>query len=249
MQVVVDSLLTQYERVGKGKPVVILHGWADSSAGWHAFSSGLADSFDVISIDLPGFGGTEMPSKPWGLDEYAAFVGAFLKKIRVTPYALVGHSNGGAIAVRGLATGSLHTERLVLLDSAGIRNMYKGRNGMLRAITKTGKFIAMPLPKSVKKRLRRKVYKTVGSDMLVVERLQETFKRVVTDDIQANAAVLHSRTLLIYGEDDLATPVQYGRLLHNLIGGSTLEVVPEAGHFVHLDKPDVVLQRVRGFLA
>lgn len=248
MQVVVDSLLTQYERVGKGRPVVILHGWADSSAGWQAFRSGLADTFDVISIDLPGFGGTEMPAMAWGLDEYAAFVSAFLKKIRVKPYALIGHSNGGAIAIRGLANGSLDAQRLVLLDSAGIRSMYKGRNKILRTITKTGKFVVMPLPKSVKRRLRKKVYKTVGSDMLVVEHLQETFKRVVTDDIQTNAAVLKPRTLLIYGEDDLATPIQYGRILHNLISGSTFEVIPEAGHFVHLDKPDVVLQRVRRFL-
>jgi pimeloyl-ACP methyl ester carboxylesterase len=249
MQVVVDSLLTQYERVGKGKPVVILHGWADSSNGWQAFRNGLADTFDVISIDLPGFGGTEVPTMAWGLDEYAAFVGAFLKKIRVKPYALIGHSNGGAIAVRGLANGSLSTERLVLLDSAGIRSMYKGRNKVLRTITKTGKFVVMPLPKALKKRLRKKVYKAVGSDMLVVERLQETFKRVVTDDIQANAAVLHTRTLLIYGEDDLATPIQYGRILHNLISGSIFEIVPEAGHFVHLDKPEVVIKRIRGFLA
>lgn len=249
MQVVVDSLLTQYERVGKGKSVLILHGWGDSLAGWRPFVHELAADYEVTTLDLPGFGGTERPMVAWGLDEYIVFVANFLKKIKVKPYAIIGHSNGGAMAVRGLACGKLHAERLVLLDSAGIRNLYKGRNKALRMVTKTGKLFTTPLPKSVKKKLRRKVYDTIGSDMLVVESLQETFKRVVTDDIQADAATLNVRTLLIYGDDDLATPLQYARILHNLISNSTLEVVPEAGHFVHLDKPDVVLQRIRGFLA
>ena len=249
MQVVVNSLLTQYERVGKGKPVVVLHGWGDSSKGWQAFQQGLSDKFDVIVLDLPGFGGTQTPNETWGLDEYAAFARDFLKKLKVKPYAIIGHSNGGAIAVRGIARNILSTERLVLLDSAGIRNLYKGRKKVLRIITKAGKVMTLPLPKTVKKRLRRKVYKTVGSDMLIVERLQETFKRVVTDDVQPDAAVLRLPTLIMYGEDDLATPVQYGRILRNLISHSTLEIVPEAGHFVHLDRPKVVLDAIEGFLA
>jgi pimeloyl-ACP methyl ester carboxylesterase len=119
----------------------------------------------------------------------------------------------------------------------------------LRIITKTGKVATMPLPKSIKKRLRRKVYKTVGSDMLVVERLQETFKRVVTDDIQADAATLQLPVLLIYGEDDLATPPQYGRILRNLINRSKFEIIPNAGHFAHLDQPNEVTKKVGGFLA
>lgn len=250
MQVVVDSLLTHYEREGKGKTVVVLPGWADSSKGWAAFSHSLSEYYDVISIDLPGFGETDTPTQPWGLDDYAAFVSAFLKKLHnIKPYALIAHSNGGAIAIRGLAAGELSAERLVLLDSAGIRSMYKGRTKVLRLITKTGKLLTMPLPKGIKRSLRRKVYKTVGSDMLVVERLQETFKRVVTDDVQTDATKVRIPTLLLYGEDDLATPVHYGRILHNLIDGSRLEVIPEAGHFAHLDKPEIVEDQIRKFLS
>jgi len=248
MQVVVDSLLTQYERAGKGKVVLILHGWGDNSKGWQEFQELINKDYDVIVLDLPGFGGTDAPTQTWGLDEYAAFVSAFLKKIRVKSEAIIAHSNGGAIAIRGLAQGKLQAKSLVLLDSAGIRTYHKGRNRVIRMLTKTGKLVTMPLPASFKNRLRRKVYKTVGSDMLVVESLQETFKRVVTDDIQSDAAALNLPVLIIYGEEDTATPLQYGQILHNLISGSTLEVVPGAGHFVHLDEPRVVANNIRGFL-
>lgn len=248
MQVVVNSLLTQYERVGKGNSVLVLHGWGDNSKGWRDFAGQLAADYDVIVPDLPGFGGTQTPKEAWGLGDYAAFVRDFLSKIRAQPYAVIGHSNGGAMAIRGLASGDFQTNKLVLLDSAGIRSEYLGRKKALRVITKTGKLFTAPLPHGVKKRLRRKVYETIGSDMLVVERLQETFKKVVTDDVQKDAATLKTPTLLIYGEDDLDTPVQYGRIFHNLIGGSIFEVVPGAGHFAHRDKPDRVLALIQEFL-
>lgn len=249
MQVVVDSMLTQYRRKGKGKTVVVLHGWGDNSAGLGVLCDHLSKQYDVIAVDLPGFGGTVPPSTAWGLDEYAHFVKAFLQKIGVnTVRAFVGHSNGGAMAVRGLANGDLEAEKLVLLASAGIRNVYKGRNKALRIITKTGKLFTMPLPAAMKQKIRRKVYKTVGSDMLVAEHMQETFKRVVTDDVRADAAQLTLPVLLVYGEDDESTPVWYGEQFHELMPTSTLEILPGAGHFVHLDRPADVAYAIREFL-
>lgn len=238
MQVIVDSILTHYVRQGKGKVVVVLHGWGDSAAGLRGICSSLSKRYDVIAIDLPGFGATTAPEQAWGLSDYVTFVQHFLQKIHVgDTWAFVGHSNGGAMVIRGLASGQFTAERAVLIASAGIRNVYKGRNKALRIITKTGKLLSTPLPASIKRRLRRKVYQTVGSDMLVAEHLQETFKRVVSDDVRQDAAKLSVPTLLIYGEADEATPIWYGQQFHQLINGSTLEVLPGAGHFVHLERP------------
>lgn len=237
MQVVIDTLLTHYETEGTGKLVVILHGWGDSSDGFKRLQKSLAQRHKVTVLDLPGFGKTQAPHQVWGLDDYAVFVAHFLKKIDAGPVkTLVGHSNGGAIVIRGLAKGTLRADRLVLIASAGIRGVYKGRVKVLRYITKAGKALTMPLPNSIKRRLRQKVYKTIGSDMLVAEHLQETFKKVISDDVRLDARKLLLPTLLLYGEDDTETPVWYGETFHELITGSTLTVLPNAGHFVHLDR-------------
>ncbi|HUC89484.1 MAG TPA: alpha/beta hydrolase [Patescibacteria group bacterium] len=250
MQVVVDSLLTHYQAEGSGRVMVLLHGWGDSAAGLGGLQKALAKQYKVIALDLPGFGGTEAPHEVWGLDNYAEFVKDFLKKVDSGPVTvLAGHSNGGAIAVRGLAKGTLQADRLVLIASAGIRGVYKGRVRALRYITKAGKALTMPLPKGVKQKLRQKVYTSVGSDMLVAEHLQETFKRVVTDDVRQDAASLTIPTLLIYGEQDQATPVQYGETFHELIDGSELQILPGAGHFVHIDRPETVVKAIEGFAA
>lgn len=246
MQAVVESLATHFERLGdeKNKKVLIVHGWGDTAKGWSSTQAKLAQYYDVVTLDLPGFGETEMPPSVWSLDSYASFVASFIKKLKFKPFAIVAHNSGGAIAIRGLANNVLKTERLLLLDSAGIRSEYRGRQNIWQMITRTGKILSYPLPKSLKKQLRQKVYMKIGGNNLVHNRLQETFKRIVTDDVQSNAARLDVPTLLIYGEDDLSTPPAYGRILHNLIKGSRLEIVSGAGHFVHLDKPDETLKLI-----
>lgn len=249
MQLVVDGLLTQYMQSGSGPTVVLLHGWGDNAQSLSSIQAGLAAHFTILTPDLPGFGGSQSPDQAWGLDDYAQFVAKFLDKLQLTAiHALVGHSNGGAIAIRGLSKGILTADRLVLLASAGIRNQYKGRHRALRYLAKAGKLVTMPLPVAAKRRLRQQVYRTIGSDMLVAEHLQDSFRKVVTDDVQADAARIAIPTLLIYGEADEQTPVRFGERFHQLIDGSTLEVLPSVGHFVHLERPQLVLKSVEEFL-
>lgn len=250
MQVVVNGLLIHYEAVGKGKAVLALHGWGDTSRSWKRLQKTLASSYTVITVDLPGFGASAAPEADWTLNDYASFLKDFLKKIQKEDvYAVIGHSNGGAIVMRGLSSKVLNAKRLVLVGSAGIRNEYKGRNKALRYVTKTGKALTAPLPKSTKKLLRQKVYKTVGSDMLVAEHLQGTFKNIVEDDVRKDAAGIAIPVLLVYGADDTATPPRYGQLFHEQIKNSELKIIPGAGHFVHQDKPQETEKYIKEFLS
>ena len=249
MQVIVDGLLTDYHVSGRGKTVVLLHGWGDRAAGLRTIQTALAASYKVVALDLPGFGKTVAPPKAWGLTDYALFVARFLQKIDVeSVYAFIGHSNGGGIAIRGLGRHILQADKLVLLASAGIRGTYNARNKTLRLVVKAGKVLTLPLPAPIKRRLRRTVYSSMGSDMLVAEHLQETFKKIVADDVRADAALLNMPALLLYGEDDQQTPVQYGELFHECIQDSTLEILPGAGHFLYLDRPEEVMSAIREFL-
>ncbi len=247
MQVIVDSLLVNYRSIGKEKEtIVMLHGWGDSSSTFDRIASTLSNKYTIILIDLPGFGGTQPPSQSWGLDEYAKFVADFLQKINCKNIkAIVGHSNGGAIVLRGLGSGVLSAGKLVLLASAGIRDQYKGRKKVLRLVAKTAKLMTKPLPKQVQARLKKKAYRAIGSDLFVAEHLQETFKRIITDDVQADAEKVRIPCLLIYGSEDTATPPEYGEIYHRLIKNSKLHILPNAGHFVHLDQPDEVTQLIR----
>lgn len=241
--------MTYYERAGKGKTVLVLHGWGDSMQSFRGLSATLREAFEVVALDLPGFGKTDAPVEAWDLTDYANFIAAFIAKIGVKKvYTIIGHSNGDAIAIRGLGAKSLASDKLVLLASSGIRGEYKGRAKALRLLAKTGKLLTKPLPKSAKKRLRKSVYESIGSDMLVVEHMQATFKKVITDDVQANAPSVKAKTLLIYGDKDTATPVRYGERLRDLIPGSSLTVLNDCGHFILHEQPEKATTAIVEFL-
>jgi pimeloyl-ACP methyl ester carboxylesterase len=248
MQVVVDNLLTTYEKTGKGPLVLLIHGWGDSQVTFKQLVQSLRKDHTVVTLDLPGFGQSEIPHEVWTLDIYARFVQKFLAKIEASPQTIIAHSNGGAVAIRGLSLGALQADKLVLLASAGIRDRQSFRRFFLKIIAKTGKVLTFWLPRHHKKTLQKRLYGTVGSDMLAVPHLQETFKITVRQDIQKDAKHLRLPTLLIYGEGDKATPPLYGELFKKLIPNSRLEIIPKAEHFVHHDQPEQVDELIKGFL-
>lgn len=250
MQVVVDNLLLSYHKAGKGSRVVCLHGWGDDSTTFNQLSAKLQKKYEVLALDLPGFGGSQVPQKAWNLENYIQLVADWLKKIKVNGvYCFIGHSFGGSIATAGLVGNELKADKLVLLASAGVRNRYSMRKKMLAAAAKTGKASTFWLPKSQKQKLRKGFYKKIGSDALLDPKLEETFKEIVQRDIQAEASRINIPTLLIYGSDDQQTPLEDAKLLHKAIKNSRLEIIPGAGHFVHHEHPDQIGDLVEDFLS
>lgn len=248
MQVIVQSLLTHYEMYGSGKTIVIVHGWGDSMKTWHRFATDLSHGYNVVLLDLPGFGGSQAPSYDWGIGDYAEHLAAFLKKLHLKPYAIIGHSNGGAIAIKGLAHGMFSLNKLVLLASAGIRNTDATRKTALKITAKVAKVALVAIPKSAREKLKRRAYGAIGSDLYVADHLMGTFKKVVGEDIRTDATKITSPTLLLYGSADKATPTVFGTLLAEAISTSTFEIIDGADHFLQLTAREACVQRIKEFV-
>jgi pimeloyl-ACP methyl ester carboxylesterase len=249
MQIVVDGLLTHVEMQGKGKLVLVLHGWGDNLQGLAALQAELAKDYKVLALDLPGFGVSQAPKDVWNLDNYSRFIESLLKKMELSqPYAVIGHSNGGALAIKAVSTGKLQPEKLVLLAASGVRNSQKVKRFVLKVIAKLGNAATIWMPERYRRGLRKSLYGVAGSDMLVEPQLEETFKKTVRQDVQKDAAKIDVPTLLVYGENDRAVPIEDARTYNRLIKNSRLEVVPDAEHFVHLDKPARVTTLIKEFL-
>lgn len=248
MNVVVNGLMTNYQKAGHGQPIILLHGWGDNSATFDKLIELLAGDYELFALNLPGIGQTQAPEGVWGLEDYAQFVQAWSKKVGINyPYALIGHSNGGSVAMHGVAKNILQPKRLVLLASAGVRNNRKIKKSLLKAASKTGKAITLPLPSRTRMKIRNRLYQRIGSDIGLFPQMEETFRKIISEDTQADAENIKIPTLLIYGEQDKVTPVQYGKMFRQLIKESKLEVI-EAGHFLHQEKPQQVAKLIKDFL-
>ncbi len=250
MNVVVDGLMTNYSKAGKGKVIVFLHGWADNSQTFTQLAGILKARHTVISLDLPGFGSSQKPATAWNTDNFSDFVAHFLKKID-TPdvYAYITHSFGGTVAMNGLAKNTIKANKLVLMATAGVRGKNKPKKVALLGVAKISKLIFYPMPKNFKERLRQKMYGKIGSDLLVLGQMEPTFRKIINEDMRANAAELNLPTLLIYGSGDDQTPTEDGQIYHSFIKNSQLEIIDAAGHFVHNDEPEQVAKLVTEFLA
>ncbi|HUC95353.1 MAG TPA: alpha/beta hydrolase [Candidatus Saccharimonadia bacterium] len=248
MQIIVDDMSVNYQIKGEGRVIVLIHGWGVSSENLNVLSTNLARDYQVVSLDLPGFGLSTMPSGVWGLNDYAKFLKAFISKLELSVYSFVGHSNGGSILIYAVASSYLTCKKLVLLGSAGIRNTQKFRRRALYVTAKVGKLPLMLMPSRASKSLKTNFHKIIGSDVDVTPEMIESYKKIVRHDLSGEASKIQTPTLLIYGSNDKDTPPAFGEKYHNLLKTSELKIVNNAGHFVFIDQPAITLELIRTFL-
>jgi pimeloyl-ACP methyl ester carboxylesterase len=248
MQVIVDEHVVGYDRTGHGPIVVLLHGWGAHRGSMAILAKELAERYDVVSVDVPGFGESERPDSTWSLANYAEWLTLFLDKLNISKvYGLIGHSNGGAIAIKAVGSG-LAVNRLILLGASGIRNRENGKKLLLQSAAKAGKIATRMLPQSTRMSIRKKWYKKIGSELYDRQGMESTFKKVVAEDLLVDAAMIPSKTLLLYGSEDKATPPTYGQLYQKVIEDSELHIIESAGHYSFIDQPKAVTEYIEKFL-
>ena len=249
MNVVVDGLMTNYQKTGDGKVLLFLHGWGTNSATFTKLIGEFKDNYTVLVPDLPGFGGTEAPPEAWTLDNYADFVADFLAKLGIRDvYGLIGHSFGGVVSIVGVSTGLLRPNKLIVLASAGVRPKRRVIKGMMRLGAKTAKIPLYLLPSEKSKKIKETLYSKAGSDVMLLPHMRDTFVKTVNQDVQKQAQEITVPALLIYGSKDKSTPPKHGLLINKAIIGSKLEIITDAGHFLHQEQSAEVGTLVENFL-
>ena len=249
MKIIVQNLATEYQDDGAGNVILFLHGWQDNLHTFDALASLLSSAHHIIRLDLPGFGQTETPKEIWDLDDYVEFVNHFIQKLHIEVDAIVGHSFGGRIAIKGQATKKLRPRKIILICSAGVAEKRTFRNAALKILVKAAGVITY-IPPFIfwREVLRKKMYESIGSDYLNAGTLKETFLKIISEDLSSSAEKIIIPTLLIWGSNDTQTPLSEGKKLSYIIRGSELKILEKAGHFVHKEQPHVIAKLIQEFL-
>lgn len=248
MKCIVRGLAVEYEDRGSGKLIVMLHGWKDDLHTFDGVASALGEDFRIVRLDLPGFGGSEAPKGDWILDDYVEFVKDFLGKLSISPDTLIGHSFGGRITIKGIATNKFSAKKVILISSAGVARRKTIKNLMLTVLAKIGRVVtAIPPISFWRQEIRRGLYRNIGSDYFQAGALGGTFLNIIKEDLSSSAKNITIPTLIIWGREDETTLLSEGERLHQLISGSNLQVIKGAGHFVHKERPEEVSELIRKF--
>lgn len=106
-----------YIKKGKGKPVILIHGWNCSIPFWDQNINEFSKNYCIYALDLPGFGDSPPTLKHYSINEYTELLKDFMGKLNIKKTVLVGHSMGGAIALDFIEKYPNKVEKLVLIDT------------------------------------------------------------------------------------------------------------------------------------
>jgi UDP-N-acetylmuramoyl-tripeptide--D-alanyl-D-alanine ligase len=250
----VDGLrISVRERGSGGTPVVILHGWGASIEAVGSIQSCLEHKRRTIAIDLPGFGQSDAPPDEWGSYDYAEEVRRALEILGIERVVLIGHSFGGQVASIIAARHAALVERMVLVDSAGVRRppTLRQRSRVLaykaaaRSVGLAGSVVGVDGQTTrgwLANRFGSADYRAAGP-------LRRVLVRVLGEDIRHLLPSIQAPTLLIWGDRDSDTPLADGQEMERLIPDAGLVVFPGAGHYAYADAHDRFCRVVDNFLS
>ncbi len=218
----ISNIHIHYESKGEGKPILLLHGWGASLKTFSKLSETLKEHFCVYSIDLPGFGQSDI-GVPLSIEEVADIIHLFCEKLSIENPILLGHSYGGRIGI--IYASRYQVDQLILVSSAGIKQKLKFSKKLKVRIYRAFKKLHIPV------KMGSADYQNADN----VKRIM--LVQAVNQDLKNEMRKITVPTLLLYGTKDKVTPLSMGYEIKNNIQNSFLIELEDCGHFPYLERP------------
>lgn len=234
--------------------VYVLHGWSVRSGNlnqnkWKPFIDQLKVSrVSVVFLKIPGL--SAPLTEVWDLDNFVSWLGEELKQhSNNKKVTLLGHSFGGQIAIRFTAQNPELVSKLILLDSAGIRDMSLKaviKRTVFLVLSKIGKlFFQSEFFRNILYKLAREQdYKNAPP------LLRRTMSKILDDEVLDDLPKIQCATQIIWGKNDLVTPIRHAQQMKDTIPKSELVYIEGARHSPQFTHPketaEIVVEFVRG---
>ncbi|PZS40065.1 MAG: alpha/beta hydrolase [Pseudonocardiales bacterium] len=257
-----DGISTEYLEAGAGSPLLLLHGYEQSATSWRWVIPALARTHRVLALSLPGHGDSDPAIGGYAPGrDLVPFVTSFLDTLGVGPLDVVGHSVGGAVALRLALAEPKRVRTLTLVDSAGL-----GRDVhpllALAALPVLGE-LAILLSRVPGGDLLRT---TMSAAMLFAQPWRAPAKFVTEQHAQVRRAgqleaatamaralfdlngqrevlldqlrTLTMPTLVVWGACDYVLPAYQAQAAVDRLPRGQLSLFPDCGHLPHVECPD-----------
>lgn len=245
-----------------GPTIVLVHGIGESASDdWSEQWATLGKEYRIIAVDLPGYGMSDHAVKAYTPAGYAAVLDFIISQEVDGPINLIGHSMGGAIALRYAAEHPSRIARLVVIDVAGILHRLAvtkflvgnrlADSGLLghwssRALESLSGKILEEFENSSPETPDRIAKRLAKQGDISVQRLNAF--SLVAENFSKPLEAVESPTLLIWGDQDEVAPLRTGQVLLRRLKNAQLLIVPNAGHMPQKTHAMAVSQAILNFL-
>jgi pimeloyl-ACP methyl ester carboxylesterase len=245
-----------YDVLGFGPPLLLVHGTPTRSYIWRNVVLRLADRFSVYAFDLLGFGQSERKDAlDISIPTQARLLAELVETLNLDAPSIAGHDIGGAIALRAHLSEGIPFGCIALIDSVALRPWITPTTRHFKEHIDA--YQTMPnqaFEAIVASHLRTATYRPMDQATLATyldqwkgEVGQELYLQIVAQLDENDTAELEPLlpsiavpVRIIWGENDAWLPPTTAHRLHELIPGSDLVLLPNAGHFVMEDSPQEV---------
>ena len=218
----------KFDNIGAELTMVLLHGWGQNIQMMEPLAKLFQNKYNILIIDLPGFGNSSEPTEVWGVEEYALMVRKLILELEIGDVILIGHSFGGRVAL--VYASEYKVEKLVCLASPYCKELTKLplKN---RIYKKAKKIKALSwLAKIMQNKVGSEDYKNAS------EIMRGVLVKTVNTDLSEIAKKITAPTLLIWGSMDEAVPVKRAYELEKLIKDAGVVVYEGATHYAYLER-------------
>jgi len=229
----------EFSNIDKEITLVFLHGWGQNIQMMLPVSDKYTKFFNILVIDLPGFGNSEEPDYAWTIYDYAEAVKELIDELSIKKVILLGHSFGGRIS---LVYASLYgCEKLICFGSPYCKELSKLplKNRIYKQIKKI--FFLRWLANIMKNHIGSTDYKNASPMMKGV------LVNAVNLDLTADVKKIKCPTLLIWGSLDTAVPVRRAYELEKLIPDAGVILYEGATHYAYLERLDSIVTVLDNF--
>ena len=229
-----------FHDIGADVSLVLLHGWNQNIEMMMPIGETFFDRYNVLIIDLPGFGKSSEPEYSWTVYEYADCVKQMVDDLGLDKIILMGHSFGGRV---GLIYASIYeVYKLVCFASPYCKELNK--LPLKTKIYKSLKNISCLkwIANIMKNYIGSTDYKNATEVMRGV--LVQSINIEMTEDVKK----IKAPTLLIWGSLDTAVPLKRAYELESLIENAGVVVYEGATHYAYLEKKNEVIKVIDDFI-
>jgi len=250
-EVMLGSYRIHYMVAGQGKPLVLVHGLAGRAENWLTLVPEFTGSgYKVYALDLLGYGRSQQPDVDYSIALQEEILRQFLDSQKLEQPDIAGWSMGGWISLKFTADHPERVHRLILMDSAGL--LFDAKNaGALRPKTQADLAhmweVLTPHPVLIPGFVARDILRNFATNDWVVGRAL-TSMRAGRDLMDGKMQTVTMPVLIIWGKEDILTPLFIGERMHAGMPQSLLYVYDGTGHLAPTERAKQVSQLVVSFL-
>ncbi len=247
----INGMNIYYTECGSGPDVLLLHGWGASSESWKGVMQALAPSCHLFALDFPGCGNSDLPDKALNIDDYVSLVIEFCIDVGIKNPILIGHSHGCRVIMKLCGSGLMNPKKIVMIDGAGIKPKANLKKSIKILTYKSVKnILSLPLLRNYTKETLNKARAHFGSAdySSAPEIMRKTLVNLVNSDMTPYLDGIKASTLLIWGENDTATPLYMAKKIERIVSDCGLCVIKNTGHWSFVESPYEAHAILKSFL-